>query len=140
MTFKPFKTGSISLIASRAGDQILLPRELAHSLGLNVAMVYVSIIDRYLELKNKDPELVSSDGFFVFTARDLEAETGLSYGQQKRAIEKLVSLGLIEKKVKDTGENPVPMPKYRHFRVLENREVLSGLLKEGREKIEELTE
>lgn len=104
-------------------------KSLMFSMGVAETIIYSELVARskYFEVRGK----LTDDGFFYNTVTDLQG--GTSYGDkgQRAAIKKLISLGLVEMKLKGT-------PAVRHFKILDNDEILIKLIFAGNGMIEAL--
>ena len=92
--------------------------------GRNFALVYQSLISKsmYYESEGKD-----NKGWFYCTIDDLRESTALAYKAQRRAIDQLVELGLVEYR-------RMGLPARRFFRIIADVEnVLTSILDKGRE-------
>lgn len=98
---------------------IVVNRQLAHSLGLNEALVYSELLSKQKWYKEHDK---IKDGWFFSTGDDLKKSTTLSRFQQDKAIQTLTDNKLIFCKVKG-------MPARRYFKINEDVEPLLKLLK-----------
>lgn len=97
-------------------------RQLAHAVGLPEAVVYGALLSKYAYYEQHG--LLSDGDWFYSTAEDLEESTALTSRQQRRCIDKLIELGLIQCKVQG-------MPARRYFRIVDNAELLSSILTKG---------
>lgn len=97
-------------------------RQLAHAVGLPEAVVYGALLSKYAYYEQHG--LLSDGDWFYSTAEDLEESTALTSRQQRRCIDKLIKLGLIQCKVQG-------MPARRYFRIVDNAELLSSILTKG---------
>ena len=71
-------------------NTITVNRPLAHSLGLNEAIIYGALISKFYYYSERG---MLDDGWFYSTAPDLDESTALSEKQQKRAVDNLVRAG-----------------------------------------------
>lgn len=109
-------------------NTITVNRPLAHALGLNEAIIYGSLISKFYYYSERG---ILNDGWFYSTAPDLTESTALSERQQKRAIDNLVSAGLIRSELRG-------MPAKRSFYIIEDTEVLQRIISEGEAKMREI--
>lgn len=100
-------------------------RFLAHALGLNEAVLYASLVAKFVYYNNRD--MLDEDGSFYSTMEDLEESTSLTRNQQPKAIKKLEEYGLIATCLKG-------MPARRYFRVLVDDSALEAVLRAGANK------
>ncbi len=97
---------------------------LSLSKGRNFACVYQSLISKskYYQEHGRD-----NNGWFYCTIDSLRESTALAYKAQRRAIEQLVELGLVEYR-------RMGLPARRFFRIIADVEnVLTSILDKGRE-------
>jgi hypothetical protein len=106
-----------SLLSSRS--YITLSKPLARRIGNNAAIMYAEIIAKNEYFKEKGK--LTADGFFYNTIENMEEDTCLTERQQKPAIKLLMSLGLIEYKVKG-------QPAKRHFKIVDDERILISVL------------
>ena len=97
-------------------------RQLAHAIGLAEAVVYGALLSKYAYYDQHG--LLSDGDWFYSTAEDLEESTALTSRQQRRCIDKLIELGLIQCKVQG-------MPAKRYFCINDDTELLAGILSNG---------
>ncbi len=97
-------------------------RQLAHAIGLAEAVVYGALLSKYAYYDQHG--LLTDGDWFYSTVEDLEESTALTARQQRRCIDKLIELGLIQCKVQG-------MPARRYFRIVDNAELLSSILTNG---------
>lgn len=107
-------------------NTISVNRPLAHAVGLSEAVIYSALVAKWHYYSERG--MLDSDGFFFSTVADLEESTALTERQQKRCIDKLVSLGLIKCEKRR-------MPAKRGFYIIENTERLAELIAEGEAKM-----
>ena len=89
---------------------IVLNKELARQVGLKEAVLLADLI-------SKEEYFIANgmtDGWFFNTAKNIQDDTCLTSHQQRKAIKKLKSLGIIEAKV-------VGIPAKQHFKIIENK-------------------
>ena len=89
---------------------IVLNKELARQVGLKEAILLADLI-------SKEEYFIANgmtDGWFFNTAKNIQDDTCLTSHQQRKAIKKLKSLGIIESKV-------VGIPAKQHFKIIENK-------------------
>lgn len=97
-------------------------RQLAHAVGLSEAVVYGALLSKYAYYDQHG--LLSDGDWFYSTVEDLEESTALTARQQRRCIDTLTELGLIQCKVQG-------MPARRYFRIVDDTELLSSILSNG---------
>lgn len=114
----------------RSDGSIVVNKSLARSIGLEAAVIYSELLSKYSYWLNNNE--LTNDGYFYSTIEDLEEATGLGRKAQDSAINKLVSLGLIVKKV---AKYNTASPK-RYFKLNQNVELILSLLenKDARHK------
>jgi hypothetical protein len=112
----------------RSDGSIVINKRLAKSIGLHEAILYAELLSRhnYFLIKEK----LTEDGFFYNTVEDLEYGTTLSEKQQRNAIKKLISIGLIEYKVQG-------LPAKRYFKIIEDEQILIKYIKNNPESKEQ---
>ncbi len=97
-------------------------RQLAHAVGLAEAVVYGALLSKYAYYSQRG--LLTDGDWFYSTAEDLEESTALTARQQRRCIDTLAKLGLIQCRVQG-------MPAKRYFCINDNAELLAGILSKG---------
>lgn len=110
-------------------NTISVNRPLAHAVGLSEAVIYSALVAKWNYYSERG--MLDSDGFFFSTVADLEESTALTERQQKRCIDKLVSLGLIRCEKRR-------MPAKRGFYIIEDTERLSELIAKGEAEMAEI--
>lgn len=100
----------LHLIAS--GNYIVVNRSFIKLMGLDAAVLLGELASEYLYFEGQD--MLKDSEWFYSTVENLEANTGLSTYEQRQAINKLVSLGIIE--VKKMG-----IPAKRWVRICEQQ-------------------
>ena len=80
----------------RSDGYITLNKTLVRNIGLLPATIFSEFSSKYKYFHDKGQ---LKDGFFYCTIPDIEKELGLSRKEQDTGINKLIALGLIEKKV-----------------------------------------
>jgi hypothetical protein len=81
------------------GNKVMYNVDLAHKIGLNEAIMYAELLNKYSYFlkEEKTMTLKDLDGeWFYYTIEAFEQATCLSKFQQGKAVEKLMSLGLIK--------------------------------------------
>ena len=101
--------GVIHLLTSNGF--ITVNKHLARMLGLDEAVIFGELCSKY-DYREKRGEL-DENGFFYCTVEDLEENTALSDHKQRKAINNLVKIGLVEQVTKD-------LPRKRFFKINEN--------------------
>lgn len=109
-------------------NTVTVNRPLAHALGLNEAVIYGALISKFYYYSERG---MLEDGWFYSTAPDLAESTALSERQQKRAVDNLISAGLIRSELRG-------MPAKRSFYIVEDVEALQRLIAEGEDKLREI--
>lgn len=92
----------------RADGSITVNKKLAHEIGLNEAVVYSELVSLYIYWRDRNE--LTEDGWFFCTAANLEKNTTLKEKTLQRATNKLVKIGLIEKKKKG-------LPSKTHYKI-----------------------
>ena len=102
----------------RADGSIIINKKLSHNIGLHETIMYSELLSKeaYFEGRNE-----LKDGWFFNTIENMQKDTTLSEHQQRKAVKKLKTLGLIESKSKG-------MPAKRYFRIIENEELVKTLI------------
>lgn len=108
----------------RSDAFITVNKLLSLAIGVNESMLYAELLSRHAYFE--DRELLNHDGYFFNTVIDLYLGTGLTERQQRPAIAKLKSLGLIDMKV-------FGLPAKRFFKVLDDVDKVQELLEYGRQ-------
>lgn len=101
--------GIIQLLASNGF--ITVNKHLARTLGLDEAVIFGELCSKY-DYRETRGEL-DENGFFYCTVEDLEENTALSDHKQRKAINNLVKIGLVEQVTKG-------LPRKRFFKINEN--------------------
>lgn len=101
--------GVIHLLTSNGF--ITVNKHLARTLGLDEAVIFGELCSKY-DYREKRGEL-DEGGYFYCTVEDLEEATTFGERRQRRAINSLVKIGLIEQVTKG-------LPRKRFFRIDEN--------------------
>jgi hypothetical protein len=113
----------------RNAGSIVINKALMHRLGVNEAIIYYEIVSRYSYFAKED--MLTEDGYFYNTVDDLQLATAIGEKAQNSAIKKLMTLGLIDKKLKGT-------PARRHFKIIDNMNLILSLIEEGKTVVKEL--
>ncbi len=113
----------------RADGSIIANKALIHAIGLNEAILFAELISRFNYFADRGQ--LTDDGYFFNTINDLEAGTGLTWKQQKKALNKLEDMRLIYTRLQG-------MPAKRYFKIADNLNVLSKYLRAGKVKMREL--
>lgn len=97
-------------------------RLLARAIGLQETVFFQALLSKfdYYERNN----MLDEEGYFYCTTADMEESTTLARKTQDRSVSKLVSLGLVECKVKG-------LPAKKHFKINPDISVLISLLQEA---------
>ena len=93
----------------RSNDNIIINKKLIHGIGIDAAVLYSELLNRYEHLQQKD--VLESDGYFEYTIIDINKAITLTGYQQRKAIETLEKQGLIVSKV-------CGLPAKRYFKIL----------------------
>lgn len=106
----------------RSDGSIVVNKALVHSIGLNEAIMYSELLSKFAYFEERGQ---LENGMFFNTAENLERDTGLKRKQQKKAIDNLVSFGLVSVNVKG-------IPARKYFKINDNIQILAKLLAEGK--------
>jgi len=90
-----------------ANGFISVNKQLIKEIGLEPAVVFGEIVSKYYYHKGRGE--LRKGGWFYFTVEKMEEVTSLSKYKQKKAINSLIEIGLIE-------QNIMGVPSKRHFR------------------------
>ena len=90
---------------------LVVNKELARKIGLHETVLLADLISK--EQYFTENQLLI-DGWFFNTAKNIQADTSLTPHQQRKAIKKLKSLGIVETKL-------VGIPAKLHFKIIENK-------------------
>ncbi|MBW9157812.1 hypothetical protein G9F71_013635 [Clostridium sp. FP2] len=113
----------------RNDGSIIINKALIHRLGLHEAIIYTELVSRYAYFSKES--MLTEDGYFYNTVDDLQLATGLGEKAQNTAIKNLMTLGIIDKKLKGT-------PARRHFKISDDMNLILSLIEEGKTIIKEL--
>lgn len=97
-------------------------RPLAHAIGVNAAIVFAALIAK--QAYYEEQQMLDDSGYFYSTIDDLEESTALSFNKQKKALDVLVDVGLIDFCVKG-------VPPRRYFKIVDDETALANLLDIG---------
>lgn len=117
----------INLLRSNAF--LTVNKVLANNIGLECACFYQELAskqDFYIKC-NK----LTKDGFFYATIDEMKKETGLSDYKQRKIIDRLVELKLIEFKLQD-------MPAKRYFKLIQDEELIKSFLTDEPQSFEKI--
>lgn len=115
-----------------AAGFIMTPKSLIHKLGIEEAILFSEILQREHYFKERD--MLTKDGFFFNTNKDMSSGTGISERKLKKLYETLQSYDLIEISLRG-------MPKRTHIRICyENEFIFNELLQESIELLYEKEE
>lgn len=92
----------------RSDGSIIVNKRLAHSIGIESAIMFSELISKKIYFENKNQ--LTKDGYFFNTVENMKEDTTLSKYQQSKAIKKLVELNLI--KQENRG-----IPQKRYFKI-----------------------
>ncbi|GCD11394.1 DnaA N-terminal domain-containing protein [Clostridium tagluense] len=112
----------------RNDGSIIINKALMHRLGVNEAILYSEIVSRYSYFAKGN---MLTEDYFYNTVDDLHLATALGEKAQNKAIKNLITLGLIDKKLKGT-------PARRHFKITDNMNLILSYIEEGKTIIKEL--
>lgn len=106
---------------------IMVPKSLSHELGVEAAVLFSEILQRENYFSSR--KMLTKDGFFFNTNKDMSSGTGISERSLKRLYETLENKGLIE--IAQRG-----MPKRTHIRVCyENQDFFEESIDKGEKKL-----
>tara|TARA_Y100000310_G_scaffold21219_1_gene20518 strand:+ start:22 stop:717 length:696 start_codon:yes stop_codon:yes gene_type:complete len=90
---------------------LVVNKKLASEIGLNETVLLADLIskEQYFIENNQ-----LNEGYFFNTAKNIQADTSLTPHQQRKAIKKLKSLGIIETQL-------VGIPAKQHFKIMTNK-------------------
>lgn len=97
----------LSLVSS--SNYVIYNKEIARKLGIETAIILGELASEY-DYYLKHNEL--QDGWFYSTTENIEKNTTLNYYYQKKAIDNLLKLGVLEQKLKG-----IPATRYFKFNV-----------------------
>lgn len=103
----------------RANGSIIINKKLAHSIGIDAAVMYSELLSKLQYFSGKGQ--LTNDGFFFNTVENMEKDTTLTKYQQKKAIQKLVDIKLIQHENRG-------LPQKRHFKVNEDESIITKIL------------
>lgn len=118
--------GIISIL--RIEGNLSTNKNLVRQIGLHCATLYCELASKSKYFTERETTTV--DDYFFNTAEDIFMSTGLTPFQQRKSIEELKKIGLIETKIKG-------MPSKKYFKIADNPAVLLSLLHEGSLKYNE---
>lgn len=124
--------GILQLIAS--SNFITLNKDLIRTLGLEEALLIGELASEYDYWQNQDK---LEDGFFYSTVENVKEHTTLTDYQQRKALNKLQKLGLIETKVMGIPAKRYVKINEKELVTLLNQQFLKNL-RTGSQKTEEL--
>lgn len=96
----------------RSDGSIVVNKTLARNIGLNEAIIYSELASKFIYYLNENK--LTQDSYFYYTVEDMENDTTLTKYLQSKAIDKLVSLGLIDKKIRKAAGQEAPL---RYFTI-----------------------
>lgn len=109
-------------------NTIGLNRYLAHAIGRDAAIVYSALLSKSKYYSERG---TAKGGWFYSTAADLEESTAIPLYYQRSAIKTLVKCGLILCERRG-------LPAKRSFYIVENADILQGILAEGEQIAREI--
>ena len=115
----------------RADGSIVINKNLCHGIGTYETIVYSELLSRYNYFNIK--EELDEDGFFYNTVDDFELATTLNGKEQKKSIDKLSKLGLIQTKLKG-------IPAKRYFKIIDDLSILLSYIEQGKENMKLIIE
>lgn len=106
---------------------IMVPKSLSHELGVEAAVLMSEILQRENYFSTR--KMLTKDGFFFNTNKDMSSGTGIPERSLKRLYERLEKAGLIEIQLRG-------MPKRTHIRVCyENQDFFEETIDKGENKL-----
>lgn len=114
----------INLLAT--DNYIVVNKELIREIGLEEAIIVGDLASMFLYLKKENK--LSEDEYFYYTVEDMQNNTSLSDYQQRKALQHLKDLGIIEIAIRD-------MPAKRFIKI--NVDKLQNLFTPSSQKIKE---
>ena len=93
---------------------LVVNKKLASEIGLHETVLLADLISKEQYFKEKEYSNYEMGGWFFNTAKNIQEDTSLTAHQQRKAIKKLKSLGIIETKL-------VGIPAKLHFKIIENK-------------------
>ncbi len=115
----------------RSDGSIIINKRLAHSIGLNEAIMYSELLAKYKYFTEKNS--LQDDGYFFNTVVDMQKDTTLSEYQQRKVIKNLEKLGLIDYKTKG-------LPAKRFFKIVEDEAIIKNYLMDRRTNLRSSSE
>lgn len=98
----------MSIVKLLASDNyVLVNQKLMKSLGIAESVLFAKLANEY-DYWEKENKL--SDGYFPLTVEKIKNDIGMTAYQQRKAIEKLENLGIIETKL-------IGMPAKRYIKI-----------------------
>jgi hypothetical protein len=113
----------------QSNSNLSVNKQLAHALGLDAAIFYQELLYQYSYFESRGQ--LDDDGMFYSTVDNMAYATTMTDYQQRKAINKLKEVGLIDSMTKG-------MPAKRYFKIYFDIEILNQLLALGFEKMEEV--
>lgn len=108
----------------RADAHISISKALMFAIGNDEALIYSELLSRQAYFADRGT--LTASGYFFNTVADLFSGTNLTDYQQRRAINNLKKMELVDMQVRG-------VPPKRFFRIENNPELLLGLLRKGKE-------
>jgi len=112
----------------RSDNYITTNKTLSRKIGLVPATIYAEMLSKYYYYQQNNQ---LKDGYFYLTIPTLTDEIGLTREQQDTAINKLIKLGLIEKKVAKLKGDEAPK---RYFKIVDNVALVLEYFQDKQEK------
>jgi len=113
----------------RSDGSIVINKNLCHAIGINESIIYAELLSRYNYFNTR--EQLDENGFFFNTVNDLKEATCVGEKSQKKCINNLIKLKLIEYKLKN-------VPPKRYFKIVDDTSILLDLVKIGADKMKEM--
>ncbi len=107
---------------------VMVPKPLLHELGVEAAILFSEVLQRETYFSNR--RMLTKDGFFFNTNKDMSSGTGIPERSLKRLYTVLENKGLIEIQLRG-------MPKRTHIRVCyENEDFFEEVIDNGEKKLQ----
>ncbi len=82
----------------RSDGSITINKRLIKSIGLITAVIYSELLSKYYYFEERN--MLTDDGYFFCTVKDMKESTSLTDHQQRQAIKKLMDLKLVDIQVR----------------------------------------
>ena len=112
---------TIDILRSNGGS-VIVNKNLARSIGMDAAIMYSELVSKFHYFAEKGQ--LTDDGYFFNTVENMKVDTTLTDYQQRKALVKLVKLGLVQQVNRGT-------PQKRYFRLDCDEEHLKNIMAKG---------